>query len=100
VSQHRYTVSDELRKSTRFRKERGTDTALLWLDDKEPELVDVHDESLGGLGLYLDDIEGICTATEITIIYAGEALRAEIKHIERQTDGTFVVGFDCAHVAR
>lgn len=75
------------------------DTALLWLDNNEPVAVDVHDESLGGLGLYLDDIEGICTATEINIIYAGEALRAEIKHIERQPDGSFVVGFECEHAS-
>ncbi len=99
MSHHRYTVTDELRKSTRFRKERGTDTALLWLDENEPVLVDVHDESLGGLGLYLDEIDSICTAAEINIVYAGELLRAEIRHIEREPDGTFIVGFECKHVA-
>lgn len=100
MSHHRYTVTDELRQSTRFRKERGTDSALLWLDRNEPVLVDVHDESLGGLSLHLDEIEGICTATEINIVYAGEMLQANIRHIERQPDGTFVVGFECKHAAR
>ena len=99
MSQHRYIVPEELRNSTRFRKERGTDTALLWLDKNEPVLVDVHDESLGGIGLYLDEIDSICTAEEIHIVYAGEVQRAEIRHIEREPNGTFVVGFECKHVA-
>ena len=94
MSCHRYTISDELRHSTRFIKERGTDCAVLWFGDGEPLLVDVHDESLGGLGLYLDNVEGINAGIDAKIICGGQFMTARVSHIELQPDGGYVAGFE------
>ena len=98
MSHHRYTISDELRQSTRFVRERGTDSAVLWFGDGEPLLVDVHDESLSGLGLYLDDVKGIDDGCDVNIVYAGQFMTAHVRHIEPQPDGGYIVGFECEQI--
>ena len=95
MSQHRIPITDELRQSTRFAKERGAEGAVLWFGDGEPMLFDVHDESLGGLGLYVDRLEQVEQEAEASIIYGGELMTGRIRHIEPQQDGGYVVGFEC-----
>ena len=94
MSHHRNTT-DELRQSTRFEKERGAESAVFWYGDGEPMLAEVHDESLGGLGLFIDDLEQLEEGREANIIYGGEIMTGRVRHIEPQADGGYVVGFEC-----
>jgi len=58
-------------------------------------LVEVHDESLGGLGVYLEDVEFFVVGREVEVVYAGEFLRATVSHVESNEDGGYTVGFAC-----
>ena len=93
MSHHDYTTGDELRRATRFVEERGADAAVILTPDGEL-LVDVHDESLGGLGLYLADSEYFVVGREVDIIYAGAMFRARVRHVEPQEDGGYIAGFE------
>jgi len=95
MSHHQYTPVDELRSSTRFMKERGSDAAVVLHSQCEELLVDVHDESLGGLSVYAKDAEFFAVGREVEIIYAGEFFRAHVRHVEPQPDGGYIVGFEC-----
>ena len=95
MSHHRYTPVDELRNSTRFVRERGTDVAVISHPEIEELLVDVHDESLGGLGVYVQDTDFFVVGREVEIVYAGEFFRARVCHVERQEEGDAIVGFAC-----
>ena len=94
MSQHLHTPVDELRSWTRFAKERGSDFAVIWHPDSEEILAEVHDESLAGLGVYLDDLDGLDVGQEVEVVFAGESFRARVRHIE-PLDGEYFVGFDC-----
>ena len=59
------------------------------------KLAYVHDESFGGLGLYLDEVRGLETGAEVDMVYAGELLRGCVRHIETRDEGGYVVGFEC-----
>ena len=91
---HLYTLVDELRNWTRFARERGSDFAVIWQESGQEVLAEVHDESLGGLGVYLDDITGFDIGREVNLVYAGEFMRAYVRHVEPR-DGEYVVGFEC-----
>ena len=94
MSHHCYTPVDELRTSTRFPRERGTDHAVIWHPQCGEMLVDVHDESLGGLGVYVAGAD-FFVGQEVEIVYAGEFFRACVRHMEPQEDGEYIVGFAC-----
>ena len=100
MSHHCYSTVDELRGWTRFAKERGTDVAVVFHPQREQILADVHDESLAGIGLYLEDIEGFDVGQEVEIIYDNEFFRARVRHVEPQHDGDYIVGFDCERAER
>ncbi len=95
MSECPYTVLTDLRQSTRFGRDFGAEEVVLWSVPGEEKLAYVHDESLGGLGVYLDDVHGVNNESEVHIIYAGELLRGRVRHIESQADGGYVVGFEC-----
>ncbi len=95
MTNHHYTPVDELRTATRFVKERGTEVAVLCRPGFEEFLVDVHDESLGGLGVYVSQDHGLVVGEQLDIVYAGEYLRAFVRHIEPHQDGESIVGFSC-----
>ena len=67
---------------------------VLWSEGGE-KLAGVHDESLGGLGLYLEDLQGLENGSQVDMVYAGELLSGTVRHIEQQADGVYVVGFEC-----
>jgi len=94
------TNVDDLRSWTRYAKERGTDVALVFHPQCEPILADVHDESLTGIGLYLDDIESLDVEQDVEIIYDNEFFRAHVCHVAAQQDGGYLVGFDCDRAER
>jgi hypothetical protein len=90
-----YNVLNDLRQSTRFGREYGMEEVVIWTVAGEEKLGSVHNESLGGLGLYLDEVQGLENGCEVDMVYAGELLRGTVRHIERQADGIYVVGFEC-----
>jgi hypothetical protein len=95
VSNHSCTTIDELRKWTRFEKERGTDVALVFHSQHEQILADVHDESRSGIGLYLEDIQCFDVGQEVEVIYDSEFFQARVSHIEPHQKGGYIVGFSC-----
>jgi len=99
MSHHCYTTVDELRSWTRFAKERGTDVAVVFHPRREQILADVHDESLSGIGLYMEDVACFDIGQDVEIIYDNEFFRARVRHIEPQQHGDFIVGFDCERAA-
>lgn len=94
MSHHDQTV-DELRGWTRFTKERGTDFAVICRPQTEEMLVEVHDESLAGLGVHVKDVEPFVVGREFDIVYAGEYFAARVAHVESHEDGGYLVGFAC-----
>lgn len=88
---------DEKREATRFRREEGTDFAVIWHTPGEEHLVEVHDESLTGLGLIVDPIIGLKIGTVLNVVYAGEHMDGEVRHIEEMT-GKHLVGLRCARI--
>ena len=95
MTSHHYTPVDELRTATRLVKERGAEVAVLGRPGVEESLVDVHDESLGGLGVYASQDLGLVVGEQLDIVYAGEYLRASVRHIEPIGDDEAIVGFSC-----
>ena len=55
----------------------------------------IPSESLGGIGPYLEDIEGFGVGTEANIVYSGQFMMAHVRHIEPQADVGYVVGVVC-----
>ena len=99
MSHHHYTPVDELRSATRFVKERHMDFAIIWSIDCPATLVEVHDESLGGLGVYLG--EAIChVGDEVEVVYAHELYHARVCHIQPQENGERIAGLDCTEIAQ
>lgn len=99
MSHHHYTPVDELRSSTRFIKERGTDQAAIWNEQFNELVVEVHDDSLGGLGIYVKD--AVCfVGQQLEVVYAGEFFRARVCHVEPQDNGEYIVGLDCDRIVR
>ncbi len=95
MSEHPYTVLTDLRQATRFGREFGVEEVVLWSTPGQELLAYVHDESLGGLGLYLDDVRGLDNGSEVDMVYAGQLLRGCVRHIEPLDEGGYVVGFEC-----
>jgi hypothetical protein len=85
----------ERRESSRFAKEPGTDFAVLWRTPGEEALVEVHDESLGGICVVMADAHGYPLGTEATLVYHNDVLQGRVRHIDRRADGMFLVGFEC-----
>ena len=90
-----YTVLTDLRQATRFGRDHGTEEVVIWSVAGEEKLASVHDESLGGVGLFLDDVQGLENGCRVDMVYAGELLSGTVRHIERQADDMYVVGFEC-----
>jgi hypothetical protein len=86
---------DEGRHATRFLKEPGVDSAVVWQRPGEELLVAVHDESLGGICLVIPDGYGYRTGSVATIVYHCDVLEATVRHVDPQGDRTSLVGFEC-----
>lgn len=95
MSEYPYTVLTDLRLATRFGREFGGDEVVIWRVPGETQLAYVHDESLGGVGLYLDELRGLDIDSEVDMVYAGQLLRGCVRHIEPRDQGGYVVGFEC-----
>ncbi len=85
----------ERRLASRFPREPGTDFAVIWQTLGDEILAEVHDESLTGLGLLLKDLGDLREGSQVDVVYTGSLMRGEVRHIEAQFDGTFLVGLSC-----
>ena len=94
------TSLGERREATRFRRESGTDFAVLLRESEEELLVEVHDESLTGLGILADGELGLCLGAHIQIVYAGECLDGEVAHVTPRSGGKVLVGLRCQRIYR
>ena len=94
-----YNVLTDLRQSTRFGREYGMEEVAIWTVTGEEKLGSIRDESLGGLGIYLDDLQGLENGCEVDMAYAGDVLRGTVRHIELRAEGGYVVGVEC-HATR
>jgi len=65
------------------------------LETDSPSVAMIPSESLGGIGPYLEDIEGFGVGTEANIVYSGQFMMAHVRHIEPQADVGYVVGVVC-----
>ncbi|MDA1051528.1 MAG: PilZ domain-containing protein [Planctomycetota bacterium] len=99
MSECPYTVLTDLRQFTRFGREFGAEEVVIWTSPGEEKLAYVHDESLGGLGLYLDEVQGLENGSEVDMVYTGQLLRGCVRHIEPHAEGGYVVGFECHEIS-
>jgi hypothetical protein len=90
-----HMLLDENRQASRFVQEPGTDFAVVWQTTGETLLVEVHDESLTGLGVFMTDVASFPVGAEATIVYHGSVLHGEVKHLEHQPGGAWLVGWEC-----
>ncbi len=86
---------EDLRQSTRFRKEPGTDYAVIWRQPGEELLAEVYDESLTGICLVLADASHYPVGAEADLVYHTTTMRGEVRHVTPQDNGTFLVGLSC-----
>lgn len=98
MTRRHYTFVDEQRNSTRFAKEPESAYAVVFHPEMEELSAELHDESLGGMGLVLEDAAHFCVGQEVKIAYLDSFLKAKVRHIEPRDDGKFVVGFECEPV--
>ena len=89
------TSLDEQREATRFEREAGTDFAVIWQESDEAIAAEVHDESLTGLGILVDSELDLALGSRVHVVYAGEHLDGEVRHITRQPNGKNLVGLRC-----
>jgi len=83
---------DERRNSMRFGKESGMDYAAIVAPSNRAGAIEVHDESLGGLGLVITDPGSFAVGDPIEVDYANSLLRGTVRHITPRGDGTYVLG--------
>jgi hypothetical protein len=86
---------DDLRQSSRFRKEPGTDFALFTAPGREAVWTEVYDESLTGICLVLANLRGLEVGMKTELVYRETPLSAEVRHVTPQPDGSFLVGLAC-----
>lgn len=85
----------ENRKATRFPKEPNSDFAAIWYPKELAGEVEVHDESLGGLGIIVPNASDFHVGLELGIVYAGEMFRAFVIHIQATDDNRARIGLQC-----
>ena len=86
---------DEQRRATRFEKDPDSEFAAVWLSPHDEILAEVHDESLGGLGLLVDDASKMRPGVAAHVVYLGRLYHCMIRHVERQASGLWIVGMSC-----
>jgi hypothetical protein len=86
---------DEQRRASRFEQSPDEVYAAVWIDGEEAILAEVHDESLGGIGLLLDIGCGIGLGSVINIVFAGSHYVAQVRHVKPWDHDRVLVGFHC-----
>ncbi len=68
---HAQELPEERRKASRFRKEPESSYAVLLHPQREEMLAEVHNESLGGLAVFLAGDSAFAVGQELDVIYLG-----------------------------
>ena len=89
------TSVDERRDSTRFPKDSGMDFATIIHPESCAGHVEVHDDSLGGLGILVSDPATFDLGVRLEMVYAGSHLSGTVRHVTKQPSGDYLVGIDC-----
>lgn len=88
----------ERREATRFQHDDGTDFAVIFREPGEELLAEVHDESVTGLGILVDAELDLQLGSHINVVYAGEFMQGEVRHITMQSGGKCLVGLHCQRI--
>ena len=94
-SQNNQSRGEERRHASRFGRLPDDDFAAIWVGNEEPELAEVHDESLGGISLILSTDCGIGIGSQAHIVYAGVCHLAQAVHVESFNEQQVLIGFQC-----
>ncbi len=89
------TLGDDRRQSMRFPREPGTDFAAVLHPAECEGRVEVANESLGGLGVVVDDPHLYEVGMTMELVYAGGYLNATVCHVTPTSDGRFLIGLKC-----
>ena len=89
---------NEQRHESRFQREAGTDSAVIWKESGKEHLVEVHDESLTGLCILVGADLDFQLGNHVHVIYAGEYLQGEVRHITMQPEGKYLLGLRCQRI--
>lgn len=92
------TTWDERRNASRFGRDHHTEHAVLFAQSNEGILADVFDESLGGLGMYVDQRISLVPGQSVEVSYRGDRLEGRICHVQATLDGRLRVGIECRPV--
>lgn len=84
---------DDRRCSMRFPKDAGTDYASIVRPEFLAGICEVADESLGGLGLVVDQVTGIEVGMPMEVVYEGATLKGDVRHVTPRDDGRSLIGF-------
>ena len=93
-------LTDERRQATRFPREEGTAFAVIWRKPGEEIVVEVHDESLTGLGILVDAELDLQPGGYVYVVYAGAYMQGEVMHSLTQPEGKVLVGLRCQRLLR
>ena len=85
----------EQRSASRFLREPKSDYASIWYPQELAKTVEVHDESLGGLGVFVDNGSDFAVGMELGVVYAGAMYRCYVRHAQRHSDGRTLIGMEC-----
>ena len=89
-----YLPTDERRQATRFNKEPGTESVVLHMPNGVELTGEVQDESLGGMAVLLDEVQDLAVGAKVRISYAGDLLRAVVRHCSILPNGRQRLGLD------
>ncbi len=95
MSHHAYSPICDERNATRVGSDSETTFAVVYREPGQEALVEVHDESLGGLGLLFSAPPICAVGQEVTIVFATSIFTGSVMHIEVREDGRYLVGFCC-----
>lgn len=86
---------DERRSASRFQLLPDSEFADVDLPGGRPQSVEVHDESLGGLGLIFPAEFHVLPGMEFHVTYTANQFRAQVRHLRRLVDGRQLAGLAC-----
>lgn len=87
--------SDERRGASRFMMLPDSEFAAVWSEDQDARVVEVHDESLGGLGLIFPATFDVIPGMEFHVVYTSNHFHGHVRHLRRLADGRQLVGLAC-----
>jgi hypothetical protein len=94
MNTHEPSTFEERRQASRFGREFESDYAVLRVGTAEARTWPVHDESLGGISLVLDETLTLPVGAEVTIDYGNSQFHGVVIH--RRSTGenqTVIAGF-------